>query len=91
MIKNIFLLILLLLFFSSNVFSHPGKTDAQGGHKDNKNISGLGSYHYHHGRQAHLHEGGVCPYAKKNEEASKRENHSGRERVFPETNNAAEE
>ena len=26
--------------------AHPGRTDAQGGHHDYKNKSGLGSYHY---------------------------------------------
>ena len=31
---------------------------------DNKNVSGLGSYHYHcGGHPAHLHDGGVCPYS----------------------------
>lgn len=29
--------------------AHPGRTDAQGGHHDYKNKSGLGSYHYHCG------------------------------------------
>lgn len=43
--------------------AHSGRTDSRGGHKDNKNKSGLGSYHYHHGYPAHLHTGGVCPYA----------------------------
>ena len=27
--------------------AHSGRTDANGGHRDNKNKSGLGSYHYH--------------------------------------------
>lgn len=36
--------------------AHSGRTDANGGHKDNKNKSGLGSYHYHcGGHPAHLH------------------------------------
>lgn len=44
--------------------AHSGRTDSHGGHKDNKNKSGLGSYHYHcGGHPAHLHENGVCPYA----------------------------
>lgn len=44
--------------------AHGGRTDSNGGHKDNKNKSGLGSYHYHcGGHPAHLHENGVCPYA----------------------------
>ncbi|MDM8297016.1 peptidoglycan-binding protein [Enterocloster aldenensis] len=44
--------------------AHSGRTDASGGHRDNKNKSGLGSYHYHcGGHPAHLHTDGVCPYA----------------------------
>ena len=50
--------------------AHPGRTDANGGHRDNKNVSGLGSYHYHcGGHPAHLHENGACPYASYVEEA----------------------
>lgn len=45
-------------------FAHSGRTDSSGGHKDNKNASGLGFYHYHcGGHPAHLHNGGVCPYS----------------------------
>lgn len=44
--------------------AHSGRTDSSGGHHDNKNKSGLGSYHYHcGGNPAHLHTGGVCPYS----------------------------
>lgn len=44
--------------------AHSGRTDANGGHHDYKNVSGLGSYHYHcGGYPAHLHPNGVCPYA----------------------------
>lgn len=44
--------------------AHSGRTDKYGGHKDNKNVSGLGYYHYHcGGNPAHLHENGICPYA----------------------------
>lgn len=44
--------------------AHSGRTDSSGGHKDNKNKSGLGSYHYHcGGYPAHLHTGGVCSYS----------------------------
>lgn len=44
--------------------AHSGRTDSRGGHKDNKNKSGLGSYHYHcGGHPAHLHPDGVCPYS----------------------------
>ena len=43
-------------------FAHGGRTDSNGGHKDNKNVSGLGYYHYHcGGHPAHLHTNG-CPY-----------------------------
>jgi len=45
------------------VVAHSGRTDANGGHKDNKNVNGLGSYHYHcGGHPAHLHINGKCPY-----------------------------
>lgn len=47
----------------TSLFAHSGRTDSNGGHKDNKNKSGLGYYHYHcGGYPAHLHENGVCPY-----------------------------
>lgn len=49
------------------VEAHSGRTDRYGGHKDNKNKSGLGYYHYHCGSYpAHLHENGICPYANTN-------------------------
>ena len=48
-------------------FAHPGKTDSRGGHRDNKNASKLGPYHFHcDGYPAHLHEGGICPYTDNN-------------------------
>lgn len=54
---------LLLASISMQGLAHSGRTDASGGHKDNKNKSGLGGYHYHcGGYPAHLHSGGVCPY-----------------------------
>ena len=47
-----------------SAFAHGGRTDGSGGHKDNKNKSGLGYYHYHcGGHPAHLHPSGVCPYS----------------------------
>lgn len=50
--------------FTITAEAHSGRTDANGGHRDNKNKSGLGSYHYHcGGYPAHLHSNGVCPYA----------------------------
>lgn len=55
--------IIFMLFATSLSYAHSGKTDANGGHKDNQNKSGLGSYHYHcGGYPAHLHPNGVCPY-----------------------------
>ena len=45
--------------------AHGGRTDKNGGHRDNKNTSGLGSYHYHHGYGPHLHKNGKCPYNNK--------------------------
>lgn len=50
-------------FHIATVLAHSGRTDSSGGHRDNRNASGLGSYHYHcGGHPAHLHENGVCPY-----------------------------
>lgn len=55
--------ILMLLLAVSPAMAHSGRTDASGGHRDNKNASGLGYYHYHcGGYPAHLHPNGVCPY-----------------------------
>lgn len=61
--KKLLLVLFTLVIISSGVaFAHSGRTDGAGGHKDNKNVSGLGSYHYHHGYGPHLHPNGVCPY-----------------------------
>lgn len=50
--------------FSTISYAHSGRTDSSGGHKDNKNKSGLGSYHYHcGGNPPHLHSNGYCPYS----------------------------
>lgn len=38
-----------LLFSNTAAFAHSGRTDSSGGHHDYNNVSGLGSYHYHHG------------------------------------------
>lgn len=53
---------LLSILLVISAFAHSGRTDGSGGHRDNRNASGLGSYHYHHGYSAHLHKGGYCPY-----------------------------
>lgn len=59
-----FITIILAVFISvSSVYAHSGRTDANGGHRDKNNVSGLGPYHYHcGGHPAHLHINGVCPY-----------------------------
>ena len=63
-IGSVVIIILAMIFIQMNVYSHSGRTDANGGHKDNQNKSGLGSYHYHcGGHPAHLHPNGVCPYS----------------------------
>ncbi len=62
----------LALVMSISAFAHSGRTDSSGGHKDNKNKSGLGSYHYHcGGHPAHLHPNGVCPYGNTASSSSK--------------------
>ena len=60
--KRTILTVILCLSLSVTASAHSGRTDANGGHRDNKNVSGLGSYHYHHGYPAHLHPNGICPY-----------------------------
>ena len=60
--RILFLFLALSLSFSTLAFAHGGRTDEYGGHHDYNNVSGLGSYHYHHGYEAHLHPDGICPY-----------------------------
>lgn len=61
---SILMIIAIILFLNLDSFAHSGRTDSSGGHKDNKNASGLGSYHYHcGGNPPHLHTNGVCPYS----------------------------
>ena len=63
-IISIILAVLSIISIEVNTYAHSGRTDANGGHKDNKNKSGLGSYHYHcGGNPAHLHTNGICPYS----------------------------
>lgn len=57
--KITFLLLIAILCFSSVALAHSGKTDSSGGHYNRS----TGEYHYHHGRSAHQHPGGVCPYS----------------------------
>lgn len=72
--KIIFILCLIFSVISIGVscYAHSGRTDSNGGHRDNKNKSGLGSYHYHcGGYPAHLHENGICPYSASSSETTK--------------------
>ena len=61
--RVISILLILVMYCTTLSFAHSGRTDSNGGHRDNKNASGLGYYHYHcGGYPAHLHPNGVCPY-----------------------------
>lgn len=61
--KRLLSIPLIAVMACSSLLAHSGRTDGSGGHRDNKNVSGLGRYHYHcGGYPAHLHDGGVCPY-----------------------------
>ncbi|MBQ7295515.1 MAG: YHYH domain-containing protein [Clostridia bacterium] len=63
-VLSLIITLLISLSFFTVCFAHPGNTDSKGGHNDNENDSGLGSYHYHcNGNPAHLHENGACPYS----------------------------
>lgn len=61
-LRKVITIAICIALMSSVSFAHSGRTDSNGGHKDKNNVSGLGSYHYHHGYSAHLHTNGVCPY-----------------------------
>ena len=66
-------------YFTFVAEAHSGRTDSRGGHRDTKNKSGLGYYHYHcGGHPAHLHTGGVCPYASTSTSSSAYSNGNGR-------------
>lgn len=62
-LRKITAILLSVMLSAGSIYAHPGRTDANGGHHDYKNKSGLGPYHYHcGGYPAHLHPNGVCPY-----------------------------
>jgi len=62
-VLHIFLAVVVIMaLVAMPAFAHSGNTDRYGGHHDYKNVSGLGSYHYHHGHGPHLHPNGICPY-----------------------------
>ena len=59
----IFVFIMVLLSSTLGTFAQGGRTDKYGGHRDKRNMSGLGYYHFHcGGHPAHLHNDNVCPY-----------------------------
>lgn len=62
-----FVVLVLSSVFAFAVFSHPGRTDSNGGHYNRS----TGEYHYHHGYPAHQHKDGVCPYDYDDKTASK--------------------
>lgn len=61
-VKRLVSFLMICIMLTTLSFAHSGRTDSSGGHKDNKNVSGLGYYHYHHGMGPHLHPNGICPY-----------------------------
>ena len=68
-IKGIISIVCCISLLTLTSYAHPGRTDSSGGHKDKKNKSGLGSYHFHcGGNPAHLHPNGVCPYSSSSKE-----------------------
>lgn len=94
--KHLFIILSCLLLATSTVTfisdasvvvqAHSGRTDSSGGHHDNKNKSGLGSYHYHHGYPAHLHKNGVCPYEGNNSTISPKSNSTSNPVNIPSSN-----
>lgn len=63
-IISVLMAIVTIICMGNYTYAHSGRTDANGGHRDNNNKSGLGSYHYHcGGHPAHLHTNEVCPYS----------------------------
>ena len=63
-VLKIMAILCLIFAITGSSFAHSGRTDSNGGHKDNQNKSGLGSYHYHcGGNPPHLHSNGACPYS----------------------------
>jgi len=69
--RIIAIMLIIILTIPLVSLAHSGRTDSSGGHRDNKNASGLGSYHYHHGYSAHLHPNGICPYSSSSSTSTK--------------------
>ena len=49
--RKVFFVLLAMFCLITIVYSHGGRTDSKGGHRDRSD----GSYHYHHGYSAHEH------------------------------------
>ncbi len=80
---SILMVCVLIISLSLSTLAHSGRTDSNGGHRDNKNKSGLGSYHYHcGGYPAHLHKNGVCPYKSGGSSSSSSSNTSKPKKVY---------
>ena len=62
--RMVFAIILICTILCAQAYAHSGRTDSNGGHMNHA----TGEYHYHHGKPAHQHPGGVCPYAMENDE-----------------------
>ena len=58
----VFLISFIFLFLFVLSYAHSGGTGSGGGHYDYS----TGEYHYHHGKPAHQHTNGVCPYEQNN-------------------------
>ena len=57
-IALIVMVFVLSISIASVSIAHSGRTDGNGGHWNHS----TGEYHYHHGKPAHDHVNGVCPY-----------------------------
>lgn len=87
-IVTIFIVILAVISIGLTAYGHSGRTDANGGHRDNQNKSGLGSYHYHcGGHPPHLHPNGVCPYSSKASSSKNKSTSSSKTRKKKTTSN----
>ncbi len=74
----VFLLSFIFLLFFVFSSAHSGRTDGSGGHYNHS----TGEYHYHHGKPAHDHPNGVCPYAQSNNNSNNSYNDSDFELSF---------
>ena len=71
-LRRIPLVLLALLLLFGAALAHSGGTDSKGGHWNHS----TGEYHYHHGKPAHQHPNGICPYDKSSKKATAKEKES---------------